>query len=465
MGEFVKGILDFNSWLNGIVWGTPMLILLVGTGLFLTFRTNFVAFSKLSYVFKSTLCKLFKKNDKSSGSGEVSAFAAVSTALAATVGTGNIAGVATAIASGGPGAVFWMWVAALVGMTTKYSEVVLSIKYRKKTEDGRYLGGPMYYIKQGLNNSIFAKILAGLFAIFGALAAFGIGDMVQANSISSALKTTFNTDNLIVGIVVAVLALIVLIGGIKRIGKITTYLVPIMALFYIGGALFIILANIGNIPKALGLVFSSAFNGQAAIGGFLGAGMKEAIKFGVARGIFTNEAGLGSSPIAHAASTTDHPVRQGLWGIFEVFVDTLVICTMTALVILTTNSWESGLSGAELTINAFSTGLPGNWGGIIVSVGLVLFAFSSILGWAYYGEKCAEYLVGPWIILPYKVAFAAFSIVGAVGSLQVLWKVADTLNGLMAIPNLIGLALLSGIVARQTNEFFSNSELVNKVNE
>lgn len=464
MENFVKLISKANSLLNNFVWGPPMLVFLVGTGLLITIRINFISIKKIGYVLKNTLFKMFSKDDK--GEGEVSSFEAVATALAATVGTGNIAGVATAIASGGPGAVFWMWIAAIVGMATKFAEVVLSVNYREKTEDGRFLGGPMYYIKKGLNGSGFAKILAVLFAIFGSLAAFGIGDMVQSNSISSALKVTFGFDPLIVGIIVAILAGAVLIGGIKRIGQVTSMLVPFMAAFYIIGALIIIAINIKEIPSSFALIFRSAFNGQAAFGGFLGAGVSQAIRFGIARGVFTNEAGLGSSPIAHAAASTDHPVRQGLWGIFEVFTDTIVICSVTALAIISTGSWHSAvdsagetLSGAPLTIAAFTNGLPGDWGGPMVSIGLVLFAFSTILGWQYYGERCAEYIFGEKIIFPYKIIYLALTVIGATVELELLWGIADTLNGLMAIPNLIGIVALSGIVVKLTKEFFNDEKL------
>ncbi len=448
----MDAFMQLNSTLNGIVWGPPMLVLLIGTGVYLTFRTNFFAITKLGYVLKNTLMKMFAKEQL--GEGEVTAFQAVATALAATVGTGNIAGVATAIASGGPGALFWMWVAAVVGMTTKFGEVVLAIKYREKTEDGRFVGGPMYYIEKGLK----MKWLAVIFAIFAALAAFGIGNMTQSNSIATAIQRSFSIPPIVTGIVVAALSAVVLIGGLKRIAQVTELLVPFMAAFYIIGAIIIIVANIGALPGALALIVKSAFTGQAAIGGFAGATMAKAMRFGFARGVFTNEAGLGSAPIAHAAATTDHPARQGLWGVFEVFIDTLVIATLTGLAIITSGVWESGVSGALLTMDAFDSVIP-VIGGYIVSIGILLFAFSTILGWEYYGERAAEYLVGPKVNMAYRLLFVPFVVIGAIGGLEVIWDIADTLNGLMALPNLIGVALLSGVVLSEAKDFFGKQNI------
>lgn len=438
--------MEINELVNDLVWGVPLLLLIVGTGAFLTIRTGFVPFTKFGYSMKQTFFKMFSKDQV--GEGEVTAFQAVSTALAAAVGTGNIAGVGTAIAIGGPGAVFWMWLAALVGMATKYGEVVLSIEYREKTEDGRYVGGPMYYLDKGTNK----KWLAVLFAIFGAVATFGIGNMVQSNSVADSLNTTFNVPPLITGIVLAIAVALVTVGGIKKIGKVTEVLVPFMAAVYIVGGLLIIILNITQVPAAFALIFRDAFTGTAAIGGFVGSTFTMAIRFGIARGVFTNEAGLGSAPIAHAAATTDHPVRQGLWGIFEVFADTLVLCTITALVIVMTGAWESGFDGAALTTVAFDEGVA--LGGYIVTFGLVFFAFSTLLGWSYYGERCVEFLFGPKSIIAYRFLFIPLIVVGAVGGLRVIWALADTLNGLMAIPNLIGLLLLSPVVVRLTKNYF-----------
>lgn len=444
----MEKIMELNGIINSFVWGPPMLLLLVGTGIYLTLRTNFMSLGKLGYILKNTLFKMFKKEQK--GEGEVTAFQAVATALAATVGTGNVAGVATAIALGGPGAVFWMWFSAIFGMTTKFAEVVLSINFREKTPDGRFVGGPMYYIDKGLK----MKWLAYLFAAFGAIAAFGIGNMVQSNSVAASLEVTFGVNKLVTGIVLAVLTAIVIIGGIKRIGQVTELLVPFMAAFYILGGLVIIIMNISHVGEAFGLIFGNAFTGTAAIGGFAGSTMKIAMTKGIARGVFSNEAGLGSAPIAHAAATTDHPVRQGLWGVFEVFMDTIVICSITALSIMLTGAWRSGETGAALTTTAFNNGLPG-LGGYIVSIGILLFAFSTLLGWAYYGERCAEYLFGPKINMPYRILWIPFVVIGSIGGLEMLWDLADTLNGLMAIPNLIGLLGLSGLVIKLTKEFYS----------
>lgn len=450
-------LLQTNKFVNDLVWGPPMLVLLIGVGVYLSIRTNFFSITKLAYILKQTLFKMFSKEEV--GEGEITAFQAVATALAATVGTGNIAGVATAISLGGPGAVFWMWIAAFFGMTTKFAEVVLSIEFREQTADGRFVGGPMYYIANGMKNKKAGRVIALIFATFGSLAAFGIGNMVQSNSVAESLEVTFGISNLTVGIGLALLAAFVVIGGIQRIGSVTEKLVPFMAAFYIIGAMAIIARNADQVPYAFGLIFRSAFTGTAAVGGFTGSVMSQAIKFGVARGVFTNEAGLGSSPIAHAASITDHPVRQGFWGIFEVFMDTLLICSLTALTILTSGVWETGETGVALTTMAFSQGLPGEWGGIIVSIGILLFAFSTILGWQYYGERCAEYLFGPKIIFYYKLVWIPFIIVGSIGGLEPLWLIADTLNGLMAIPNLLGLVALSPIVLKLTKEFFSNQYL------
>lgn len=442
--------MSINDFVNNIVWGPPILILIVGSGLYLSIKTGFFSITKLGYILKNTFLKMFSKEQR--GEGEVTAFQAVATALAATVGTGNIAGVATAIAVGGPGAVFWMWFAAIVGMTTKFAEVVLAVNFREKTEDGRFVGGPMYYIQNGLG----WKWLAVLFAVFGTLASFGIGNMTQSNSVALAVQGSFKIPPLATGIVLAVITALVIVGGIKRIGAFTEKLVPFMAAIYIIGGLIILFSNVSAIPGAFALIFKEAFTGTAAVGGFVGSTMMLAIRYGVARGVFTNEAGLGSAPIAHAAATTDHPVRQGLWGVFEVFVDTIVICSLTALAIITTGAWQSGESGAVLTTLAFDTALPG--GGYIVTVGLILFAYSTILGWEYYGERCLEFLAGTKPIMAYRIIWVVFVVVGAIGGLDFVWSLADTLNGLMAIPNLIGVLFLSGTVFKLTKEFFAKEK-------
>ena len=448
--DTLETLMNINSAINSVVWGPVLLILVLGTGTYLSFMTGFFSITKIGYVLKNTLFKMFAKDDK--GEGEVTAFQAVATALAATVGTGNIAGVATAIALGGPGAVFWMWLAAIMGMTTKYAEVVLAVNYREKTEDGRFVGGPMYYITNGLGKSW--KWLAVLFAFFGTFASFGIGCMVQSNSVALSAQSTFGIPVLATGIVLAILTAVVIVGGIKRIGAFTEKLVPFMAALYILGGLWLLISNAAKIPAAFAMIFSNAFTGTAAVGGFTGTVMMQAIRYGVARGIFTNEAGLGSAPIAHAAATTDHPVRQGLWGVFEVFTDTIVICSITALSILVTGVWETGESGAVLSAMAFDTGIP-VVGRFIVSIGLILFAYSTILGWEYYGERCLEYLAGTKPIIVYRLLWVVAVVVGAIGGLEFMWDLADTLNGLMAFPNLVGVLILSPVVFKLTREFFA----------
>lgn len=445
--------MSINSTINGIVWGPLIIILIIGTGAYLSIMTKFFSITKLGYILKNTLLKMFAKDDK--GEGEVTAFQAVATALAATVGTGNIAGVATAIALGGPGAVFWMWLAAIFGMTTKFAEVVLAVNFREKTPDGRFVGGPMYYITNGLGKNW--KWLAVIFAAFGTLASFGIGCMVQSNSVALSAESTFAIPVLATGIILAVLTAAVIVGGIKRIGAFTEKLVPFMAAIYILGGLWLLIANAGRLPHAFSLIFGNAFTGTAAVGGFAGTAMMQAIRFGVARGIFTNEAGLGSAPIAHAAATTDHPVRQGLWGVFEVFTDTIIICSITALSILVTGVWETGESGAVLSAMAFDVGLP-IAGRYIVSIGLILFAYSTILGWEYYGERCLEYLFGTKPIMAYRLIWVIAVVVGAIGGLGFMWDLADTLNGLMAFPNLIGVLMLSPVVFRMTKEYFAKEK-------
>lgn len=447
-------VIEINKVVNDFVWGPPILVLIVGAGLYLSIMTKFFSVTKIGYILKNTLMKIFTKEQR--GEGEVTAFQAVATALAGTVGTGNIAGVATAIALGGPGAVFWMWLAAILGMTTKFSEVVLAVHYREKTPDNRFVGGPMYYITNGLKQ----KWLGVIFAIFGMFAAFGIGNMVQSNSVAAAMQTSFSVDPLITGIVLAVITALVIIGGIKRIGAFTEKLVPFMAAIYILGGLVIIITNGSHIPEAFGLIFGHAFTPTAATGGFAGATLGAAIRYGIARGVFTNEAGLGSAPIAHAAATTDHPVRQGLWGVFEVFLDTIVLCSITALSILVSPMWQQidpltnkPFTGAALTTAAFSEALPG--GGYIVAVGIILFAYSTIIGWEYYGERCTEYLFGPKSIWVYRILWIPPVVLGAIGGLEDIWDLADTLNALMAFPNLIGVLLLSPVIFKLTKEFFA----------
>ena len=390
------------------------------------------------------LRSLFKKEDKESG--DISSFESLMTALSATVGTGNIAGVATAIFLGGPGAIFWMWITAIFGMATKYAEAFLAIKYREKNPNGEYVGGPMYYIKNGLSQKF--SYLAYFFALFGMIAAFGIGNGVQSNSVAQVVTNEFEIDKLTVGIVIALLVTLVILGGIKSIGKTASKLVPIMSLIYIIGGLYIIVINYNQIPTIFFMIIESAFTGTAASGGFAGATIWMAIRFGVSRGVFSNEAGLGSSPIAHAAARTNSPIKQGSVSMLEPLIDTIIVCTITAFVILLSQSWLSGVNGAALTSNAYEQGLP-SFGKYIVIFGLVLFAFSTIIGWSYYGEKCAEFIFGNKIIIPYRVFWIIIIPVGAVIELNLVWLIADIMNALMALPNLIALVLLSPIVFKE----------------
>ncbi|HOC00192.1 MAG TPA: sodium:alanine symporter family protein [Verrucomicrobiota bacterium] len=436
-----------NSTLNGYVWGWPMIVLLMGTGLLLTLLTGAVQFRRLGFAFREVLGKIARPGG---GKGDVRPFQAVATALASTVGVGNIAGVATAIAIGGPGAVFWLWVSGLFGMATKYAEIVVALHYREPDSSGGMRGGAMYVLKKGLG----WPWLGGAFALLTALAAFGIGNMVQANSVADALKTTLNVPPWMSGIALVLLTAMVILGGIKSIARVTQWLVPIMALMYLSGTLVVLVCFAPQLPHAFRLIFEGAFSGTAAAGGFAGSTMMMALRYGIARGLFSNEAGLGSAPMAHCAADTDHPVRQGLYGVFEVFVDTMLVCTATALVILLTDTWNSGLTGAALSVKSFGIGLPGATGSIVVTGGLVLFAYSTLLGWSYYGETGIVYLLGAKAAMPYRVAWLLFVYLGATGSLHVVWNVADTLNGLMAIPNLIGLLASIPLLLRLQREFF-----------
>jgi AGCS family alanine or glycine:cation symporter len=443
----MQGLSDLLEGISSFVWGPVMLVLLLGTGLYLTAGLRLLPQRKLGYGLRTALKG---RSAEAGDEGEITAFQALTTALSATIGTGNIAGVATAIYLGGPGAVFWMWLTALVGMATKYAEAVLAVRHREVDADGRYVGGPMYYIKNGLGSGW--GWLGATFALFAAVAAFGIGNTVQSNSVARALERTVDLPYLATGIVLAVLTFLVIIGGVKRIARVAETLVPLMAVLYIAGALAILVANAPQVPGALGMIFQDAFSGTAASGGFAGAGILAAIRFGVARGIFSNEAGLGSAPIAHAAAKTSDPVRQGSVAMLGTFIDTIVVCTMTALVIITTGAWTSGETGAELSTLAFNTGLPG--GEWIVSIGLVVFAFTTILAWSYYGERAAEYLLGTKVVMPFRVLWVLALIVGAVGNLGLIWTVADIMNALMAIPNLIALVALSGTVFAVSRAYF-----------
>lgn len=431
---------DFLNWLSGVVWGPPTLILIVGTGLLLTLRLGFYQFSSLPYALKLA----FSKNQDQTSEGDISHFQSLMTALAATIGTGNIAGVATAVVLGGPGAVFWMWITALVGMATKYAEAILAVKYRTVGGNGQMAGGPMYYIEKGLG----WKWLAVLFALFGSIAAFGIGSSVQSNSVAAAVENSFGINPWVTGIILTIFTALVILGGIQSIGKVTSYFVPIMAIFYVLGGLIIILMNLDLLPAALGKIFSDAFTGEAVAGGAIGA----VIRYGVARGVFSNEAGMGSAPIAAAAAKTDHPGRQALISMTGTFLDTIIVCSITGITLVMGGMYmDSELTGAALTTETFDALLPG--GGWIVTIGIILFAYSTVLGWAYYGEKCFEYLFGNKSIGAYRVVYTATVLIGAGMNLGLVWTIADIFNALMAIPNLIGLLFLSGVVVAETRSF------------
>lgn len=472
MDRLIEIITDVNKVVNNFAWGPVMLVLLVGTGIFLTARTGCIQVRKFGYIMKKTIGSLFKKRDRSHGNN-LSPFQAMTTALAGTVGTGNIAGVTGAIFIGGPGAVFWMWVSAFFGMCTKYAEIALSVKFRSKDKNGANIGGPMYYIEKGLGKNF--KWLACIFALLGGLATFGIGNISQSNEISGAIvglagitdPAQVRTTNLIVGIVLALLVSVVILGGVKRIGHVTSLLVPIMSLLYIIAGIILIIMRAGDLGTAFSAIFQGAFSMKSVGGGIFGYAMMLAMRQGVARGVFSNEAGLGSAPMAHAASSTEEPVEQAMWGVFEVFVDTIVICTITSLAVLlsgvlnTPGGLDSFASKGAAAAAAFNTILPGSIGGIVIQVSLLFFSFSTIIGWSYYGERCWGYLTGNSKVAStiFKVLFILVCIVGAVGSGELMWNISDTLNGLMALPNLVGLLLLSGTVAKLTRSYFNKDKL------
>lgn len=459
-------LLETTTAISSFVWGLPLILLLVGTGIYFTILLRGLQFRELRH----SLWLALVKRKEEGATGDISHFQALMTALAATVGVGNIAGVATAIASGGPGALFWMWMTGLFGMATKYAEAFLGVKYREVDSRGQMSGGPMYYLRNGVGGGL-GKGLGFLFALFAAVAAFGIGDMVQSNSVADALQTSFGVRPFYTGIVIAVLAGGVILGGIKSIGRVTSFFVPMMILFYLVGGLVVLIINWRGLPAIVRFVFTDAFTPTAAVGGFLGATVREAIRWGFARGVFSNESGLGTGGIAAAAAQTHAPTSQALVSMTQTFIDTIVVCSITGLTIVTTGAWTTtnaagqALSGAPLTVAAFSHGLPGQWGGYIVSLGLAFFAFSTILGWSYYGERAISYLVGDWAITPYRFIFVVASFLGAFAlelgtaqrsGFQLVWNFSDIMNGLMAVPNLIGLVLLSGIVVRGTREYLAS---------
>ena len=465
---------EFVNFLNGIAWGPWMLVLLVGTGVYLSARVGFIQFSKFGHAMKNTVGKLFQK--QTAGEGEVTPFQALATALAATVGTGNIAGVTGAIAIGGPGAVFWMWLSALFGMVTKYAEVVLAVRYRERNAKGDWVGGPMYYIKNGLGKKW--NWLAVLFSLLGALAAFGIGNMTQVNTIAGSINNAIDAfggntaatsftmfgqvipaSSIVVGGIVAFIVALVLFGGVKRIGSVTERMVPAMAAVYIVCALCVVFTNIGSVGKIFAMIFQGAFNAEAALGGAFGITIMTTIQKGVGRGVFSNEAGLGSAPIAHAATSETNPVKQGLYGIFEVFMDTIVICTLTALTVLCGVEAGVGITwgqsaGTEMIAAAFGTVFGAKIGSLIVAVGIGLFALSTILSWSLYGTRCFEFLTKGKGVGVFQTIFVFMVVVGATLKLDLVWNIADTLNGFMAIPNLVALLGLSGVVIKLTKEYF-----------
>lgn len=450
-----------NSYVNGFIWGVPAMICIIGVGIYLSVRTGFLQIRKFGFAFRHTAGKIFDKTEAADGA--ITPFQALCTALAGTVGTGNIAGVAGAIALGGPGAVFWMWISAILGMCTKFAEVTLAVHFREKNAHGDWVGGPMYYIKNGLSKKW--QFLAVLFSIFGAVAVFGTGNATQVNTIVTALNTAFlnygvisngqvGTFNLVAGIIIAICLGLVLLGGIKRIGSFTEKLVPFMALLYVALGLGVIIINIKNVPGVFGSIFEGAFAPKAVTGGIVGS-MFMSMRRGVSRGIFSNEAGLGTGSIAHATSHTNEPVEQGLFGIFEVFTDTIVICTLTALIILcsgvTVNYGQA--AGAELTIAGLTVSY-GKWVSIFAAVALACFAFSTAIGWGLYGSRCLEFLFGTKIIKPFLLVYSMVAIVGATMDLGFIWDISDTFNGLMLIPNLIAVFMLSGTVIELTKDYF-----------
>lgn len=463
--NFLNKIEQILSGVSSFVWGPPLLILLVGTGIYFTFKLKLLQIFKLPLAIKYLFVRDDEENDENAH-GDVSSFAALCTALSATIGTGNIVGVATAVASGGPGALLWMWIAAFFGMATKYAEGVLAIKYREVDENGQMSGGPMYYIEKGTGNKLLAKI----FAVFGiGVALLGIGTFGQVKSISDAVAITFNIPLWVTGIIITILVAAVTLGGIKRISKVAEKVVPTMAILYILGSLLLLVLNFKAIPSAIALIFESAFNPKAALGGALGITVLIAMKSGIGRGVFSNEAGLGSAPIAAAAAKTKSPAKQGLISMTGTFIDTIIICTMTGLAIVITGSFESGLDGAAMTTLAFEKGLPiAVVGKYIVNIGLIFFAFTTIIGWNYYGERCVEYLAGVKGILPYKIIFILFVAVGPFLPLGLIFIIADIVNGLMALPNLVGLISLRKEVVEETEIFFKElkeKEILDKQGE
>lgn len=462
MEAIINAINSFLSFAYDNILSITMMVLLIAVGLFLSVKTGFLQFRRFGYATKNTVGTLFDKNLHTNDKGSVTPFQAVTTALAGTIGTGSIAGLATALVLGGPGAVFWMWISALLGMVTKYSEILLSLKYRETNDEGNLVGGPMYYIKNGLG----IKWLAAVFAVFAMIACIGTGNATQSNSISGILESNFHVPVWVSGIILTILVAAVILGGVKRIASVNERLVPVMAIFFILASVVSLILNAGRIPTAFALIFKEAFNFKAAFGGAAGYGIIAAMRYGIGRGVFSNEAGLGSAPIAHAASSTKDPAKQGLWGMFEVFITTIIICTMSALVVLTSDvyldAFNAGtvpeVSGASLSAAAFNEAIP-YVGGICIAVATVFFALSTILGWAYYGEVCAGYIFKNHrkrAVTVYRIVYVVFVFIGAIAEINTVWLIADCFNALMALPNLIALVALSGVVVKVTREHFKS---------
>ncbi len=473
MEQIYQTIENGNKWLNDIVWGIPALVLLMGAGIILTVGLKGFQFRKFGYAMKHTVGKMFKKQEAKAG--EVTPLQALTTALAATVGTGNIAGITFAVTLGGPGSIFWLWVSALLGMATKYSEVMLSVKYRERNVFGDWVGGPMYYIKNGLGKNW--KWLGAIFCLFGGLASFGIGNAVQVGEITSAVNTAIQSFapsaaehqtviNIVLAVILMIIIGVVLVGGIKRIGEVTEFMVPIMSVIYIVACLLVVGTNITKVPHVFAMIFQGAFTPEGVTGGAAAITIKTCIEWGVKRGVFSNEAGLGSAPIAHAASSETNPVKQGLYGIFEVFMDTIVICTLsglTLLLALDADTINYGVKGTTaLNAQALGTVLGGKTGALIIAIGLSLFALSTVLSWGLYGTRCWEFLLGEKAVKPYQILFTLVVIISATMDLKLAWSIADTLNGLMAIPNLIALIALCPVVFKMTREYFDNERRLRK---
>jgi AGCS family alanine or glycine:cation symporter len=471
MQQFLSNLTDITAAMDAAIWGVPMLMLLLGTGIYLTVRLHFLQFARFPFIMKKTVGRLFGKKERGNKSGTLTPVQALTTALAGTVGTGNIAGVAGALAIGGPGAIFWMWVAALFGMCTKYAEIVLAVRYRKKNAKGDFVGGPMYYIEEGLGKKW--KILSVIFCVFAMVAAIGTGCMTQINTIASSIGsviTSFNPDLdagllrmilVVIGIIGAFLTILVLFGGLTRIGQVTEKLVPIMALVYIVSALIVIFSHASAIGPSFAQILTGAFNPAAVSGGLAGTAIRGAMRAGFGRGIFSNEAGLGTAPIAHAAADVEHPVEQGFYGVFEVFADTIIICTLTALSILTSGTAEAfyGKSAAsDLTILAFSTTFGKRGAAILIACCITMFAFSTLLSWSLYGARCMEYLFGEKGMLVYQAIYVVFVVVGAGTRLDIVWNLADSMNALMAIPNLIAILLLTPKVLQLTGDYLGKQK-------